>query len=84
MPDDIARFRAAGMSDHLGKPIPIDAFEGVLERWCSGQYPGSGYRRARLTRWQPAWAGGMRHKYVRSGPLGSTTTRRVSNVIGSA
>ena len=37
MPDDIARFHAAGMSDHLGKPIPIDAFEGVLERWCPGE-----------------------------------------------
>ena len=34
MPDDIARFRASGMSDHVGKPIPIDAFETMVRRWC--------------------------------------------------
>ena len=34
MRDDIARFRAAGMSDHLGKPVPIDAFETMVDRWC--------------------------------------------------
>ncbi|MEO7411616.1 MAG: PAS domain S-box protein [Sphingomicrobium sp.] len=39
MPDDIARFRAAGMSDHLGKPIPIDAFEIMLDRWCDSDAP---------------------------------------------
>ena len=37
MRDDIARFRAAGMSDHLGKPIPIDAFEIMVDRWCGGE-----------------------------------------------
>ncbi len=39
MRDDIARFRAAGMSDHLGKPIPIDAFETMLDLWCGGEAP---------------------------------------------
>ena len=34
MPDDIACFRNMGMSDHIGKPIPIDGFEMILERWC--------------------------------------------------
>ena len=34
MPDDIACFRSSGMSDHIGKPIPIDGFEMILERWC--------------------------------------------------
>ena len=36
MPDDIARFRAAGMSDHLGKPIPIDAFDGSVGAMVPG------------------------------------------------
>ena len=39
MRDDIARFRAAGMSDHLGKPFPINAFEIMLERWCGDDAP---------------------------------------------
>ena len=39
MRDDIARFRAAGMSDHLGKPFPINAFEIMLDRWCGDDAP---------------------------------------------
>ncbi len=39
MPDDIDRFRAAGMNDHLGKPFPIDAFEILLDRWCIDELP---------------------------------------------
>ena len=34
MPEDIARFRSSGMSDHVGKPIPIDAFAMILRQWC--------------------------------------------------
>ena len=33
MPDDIARFRDNGMDDHIGKPIPEDAFDRIVERW---------------------------------------------------
>ena len=39
MADDIVRFRAAGMSDHLGKPFPINALEIMLDRWCGDHAP---------------------------------------------
>ena len=47
MPDDIARFRSSGMSDHLAKPIPVDGFETILRRWCPDDRQ-EGARRAKF------------------------------------
>ncbi|MEO7410757.1 MAG: ATP-binding protein [Sphingomicrobium sp.] len=33
LPDEIARFRAAGMNDHVGKPIAVDVLQQMIERW---------------------------------------------------
>ena len=35
LPDEIARFRAAGMNDHVGKPIAVDALDQAIARWTA-------------------------------------------------
>ncbi|HEY5718853.1 MAG TPA: ATP-binding protein, partial [Gammaproteobacteria bacterium] len=44
MPEDLARCRAAGMDDHLGKPLSLASLQALLERWLppAEREPGRG------------------------------------------
>ncbi len=46
LPDQVAKCLAAGMDDHIGKPISPSALLGALSRWSAGREAGAESQRA--------------------------------------